>query len=104
MASAATARKKVCPAGNVLPPARMRGAIGLKQSRAIDGRVDLCRRQRGVPEQFLDGAQIAAAPQQMRREGVPQRMRRRAIWKPERATQPLDRELNDSWAERPAPG
>ena len=52
---------------------RMRRAIGVEQPVGIDGGIDLRRRQRGVAEQFLDGAQIAAAGQKMRRETVAQR-------------------------------
>src|SRR3984893_1256599 len=40
----------------------------------------------------------------MRGEGMAQRMRRRAIGKPERAAQTRDRELDDPWAKWPALG
>src|SRR5262249_44549411 len=39
----------------------MRAAIDFKQPLAIDASVDLRRRERGVTEQFLDRAQVAAA-------------------------------------------
>jgi hypothetical protein len=52
----------------------------------VDGGVDLGRRQAGVAQQFLDGAEVAAIGEQMRREGVPQRMRRGALGEAERAT------------------
>ena len=40
----------------------MGGVIGRHQPGGIDAGIDLRRRQRGVAEQFLNGAQIAAAP------------------------------------------
>ena len=43
---------------------------------AIDVRVDLRRRNVDVSEHLLDGAQIGAALEQVRREGVTQRVRR----------------------------
>ena len=56
--------------------ARMGGAVGVEQAVGVDGGVDLRRRQRGVAEQFLDGAEVAAAAEQMGGEGVAQRVRR----------------------------
>ena len=49
-----------------------------------------------MAEQFLDRAQIAAAGQQMRREGMPQGMRRGAGAKPERAAQSRHRQLHEA--------
>jgi hypothetical protein len=43
-----------------------------------DVRVDLRRREVRVPEQLLDGAEIGAAVEEVRREAVPQRVRRGA--------------------------
>jgi hypothetical protein len=42
---------------------------------AIDVRVDLRRRDVGMPKHFLDRAQVRAAFEQMRREGMSERMR-----------------------------
>src|SRR6516165_2370012 len=53
----------------------MSAAIGLDQALGVHGGVDLRGRERGMAEQFLDRAQIAAASQQMRGKGVPQGMR-----------------------------
>ena len=39
----------------------MRRLVGRQQPRAVDAGIDLGRRQRGVAEQVLDGAQVAAA-------------------------------------------
>ena len=53
--------------------ARMGGVIGRHQPGRIDPGLDLRRLHRGVPEQFLDGAHIAAAAEAMAlglREGV----------------------------------
>ena len=76
--------------------------VDLQQPLGVDAGVDLRGRERGVAEQFLDRAQVAAARQQMRGEGMPQRVRRRAVGQPQRAAQPLHRELDDARAERPA--
>ena len=82
----------------------MGAAIGLDQAFGVDFGVDLCGRQRGVAEQFLDRAQIAAAREKVRGEGMPQGMRRRRLGKPERAAQPRHGELNDAGRKRPALG
>src|SRR5262249_22767122 len=82
--------------------ARMGAAIDLEQVLSVDRGVDLRGRQRGVTEQFLDGAQIAAARQQVRGERMTQRMRRRAVGQRKRAAQPLHGELHDSRRQRTA--
>ena len=41
----------------------------------IDMRIDLCRRNIGVTQHFLNNSQIGAVPQQMRRETVPEKVR-----------------------------
>ena len=55
------------PGSSIRPDARssprVGGAVGGEQPRAVDAGIDLRRRQRGVAEQVLDGAQIAAARQ-----------------------------------------
>lgn len=45
------------------------------QSLLIYMRVDLCRRDIRMPEQFLDDPQIGAVAEKMRRETMPQQMR-----------------------------
>src|SRR5258707_317436 len=59
--------------------AGMRHLIHLEQPLAVDAGVDLRGRKRGVAEQFLDRAQVAAAGEQVGRERVPQRMRCGAV-------------------------
>src|SRR5215470_6271961 len=55
---------------------RVSVAVDLEQALGVDRGVDLGRRQRGVAQQLLDGAEIAAARQQVGGEGMPQRVRR----------------------------
>jgi len=45
------------------------------QSLLIDMRIDLRRRNIGVPEHFLDDAKIGAVAQQVRRKAVSQKVR-----------------------------
>jgi hypothetical protein len=45
------------------------------QSLLVDMRIDLGCGNIGVPEHFLDDAQIGAVPEEMRREAVPQKVR-----------------------------
>ena len=54
----------------------MEPSYDLPQARLEHVRVDLRRRQIGVPEHRLDRAQIRAALEQVRREGMPQHVRR----------------------------
>ena len=68
----------------------MRVAVHVEQVRRIDGRIDLGRAQAGMAEQFLECAQVGTAPQQMSREAVAQRMRRRALGQPESGPRRLD--------------
>src|SRR5258706_8391973 len=68
--------------------AGMRGAVDFQQPLAVDAGVNLRGRERSVAEQLLDRAQVAASAQKGGREGMPQRMRRRAGRQAERATQP----------------
>src|SRR6202142_1785779 len=65
--------------GGAVSSARMGGAIGRKQARAVDSGIDLRRGQRGMAEQVLDGSQVASPSQKMRGEGMAQRMRRRGF-------------------------
>ena len=68
----------------------------------IDAGIDLRRRQIGMAEQFLDRPEIGTGREEMRREGVPERMRRRRRRQAKRAPQPRDLELHDARPERPA--
>ena len=53
----------------------MRFFVDVHQLRDIDVGIALGRGQLDVAEQFLDGAQIGARLQQVRRERMPQRVR-----------------------------
>ena len=57
------------------PGPRVCLAIHIQQLRGVDVRVALRRGQLHVAEQFLDGAQVGAALEQMRRKGMSQRVR-----------------------------
>src|SRR5688572_11325133 len=57
----------------------VRRAIDRAQARRVDVGVALGGRQAGVPQQLLDGAQVAAGRQQVGREGMAQRMRRHLL-------------------------
>src|SRR6202034_2168555 len=81
----------------------MRAAVDFEQPLGVDAGINLRGRQRGMPEQFLDCAQVAAAGEQMGGEGMPQRMRRRAVGQAERAAQPFHRKLHDPGLQRAAP-
>src|SRR5439155_9871161 len=74
-------RGQVKPLGS---RARMGLVVDLPQARRIDVAVHLRRRERAVPEQLLDRAQVGAALEEMRRERVPE-----TVWvreeSPERA-------------------
>jgi len=79
----------------------MGAVIDFKKPRSVDAGIDLGRRQAGMAEQFLDGAQIAAAGQKMGGEGVAQCMWGRRIGQAEGASQLLHLSLDDGrlqWA------
>ena len=80
----------------------MRQTIGFKQAGPLSVGVNLHHQQRGVAEQFLNRLQIAAPPGKVRREGVAQRARRRAVGQAERAAHTLHRELHDARRQRSA--
>ena len=61
---------------------RMGLPIGGLEAAGRDVRVDLGRRQALVAEQLLDDAQVGAAVEQVRRERVPERVRRDAVREP----------------------
>ena len=52
----------------------MRAVVDASQATRVDVAVDLCRRERCVAEEFLDDAQVGAALEEVRREGVPETM------------------------------
>jgi hypothetical protein len=54
---------------------RMCLLVGLAETASTHMRINLCRGQTLVPEQFLDTSQIRAAVQQVRRKAVPQCVR-----------------------------
>src|SRR3954447_20888259 len=81
--------------GSVSRP-RMGAAIDFKQTIGVNSRVDLRRRERSVPEQLLDGAEIAAAPEQVRGEGMAKRVGRRRVRQAKHAAQPFHDKLNDA--------
>ena len=58
---------------------RMRAVIDLDHLFHRDLRVDLRRREPRVAEEFLNVAQVGAAVQQMRRERMPERVRRDVV-------------------------
>ena len=66
---------------------RMGGAIDRIQALGVDVGIALRRRQAGMPQQLLDGPQIAAGAQQMGGEGVAKRVRRHALGQAESAAQ-----------------
>src|SRR5690349_20772338 len=55
----------------------MRAVVDLAQPAGVDVAVYLGRRERAVAEQLLDRAQVGAALEQVRREGVAQPVR---VW------------------------
>ena len=59
--------------------ARMRPIIHLEQPRRIDAGIDLRCGKAGMAEQFLNGAQIAAAGKQVGGKGMAQCMRCRRL-------------------------
>src|SRR6202034_366611 len=50
-----------------------------------------------MAEQVLDGSQVASPSEEMRGEGMAQRMRRRGFGQAERAAHPRHRQLHDAW-------
>src|SRR5437773_9088172 len=62
----------------------MRPVIGLHQTAEVDVGVALRRGEARVAEQLLDRAQVGAGAEEMSREGVAQRVRRRLGHRPAR--------------------
>src|SRR3990172_11329122 len=54
---------------------RMERPMYFLQILSVDMRIDLCRRNIHMPQQFLDNTKIGPTLQQMRREGMTERMR-----------------------------
>src|SRR5215470_15625081 len=84
--------------------ARMRLQVDGEQAVAIDLGIDLRRRQAGVAEQFLDLPQVGAGRQQMRGEGMPERVRCGSVRQGQAGAQVLDQKLHDTGPERAAFG
>src|SRR5690242_18312269 len=82
----------------------MRLLVNGDEALRIDGGVALRRRQAGMAQQLLDGAEVAAARQQMRGETVPERVRRRRIRQAQRDAQLLHLLLYEARVERAAAG
>src|SRR5579884_2899765 len=82
--------------------ARMGGLVDGEEAFGFDAGVALRRRQAGVAEEFLDRAQIAARSEEVRRETVAQRVRRRRFGQPEIAAQRRHLPLHQARVERPA--
>ena len=57
----------------------MKLLVHLGEMRAVDVRVDLGGADVGVAQQLLDDAEVRAAFQKMRREGVPEHVRADAL-------------------------
>jgi hypothetical protein len=74
----------------------MRTFPGGDQPLGVDRGVDLRRRQVGVAQQFLDGAEIAPGTEKMRGERVPKSVRCRRFRKTKGAAQALNGELDDA--------
>ena len=80
----------------------MGAVVNLKQARGIDAGIDLRRREAGMAEQLLDGAQVAAPRHEVRCKAVPQRVRRRRLGQAEQAAQLAHPALHQAWVERAA--
>src|ERR1700722_2133468 len=78
---------------------RVCAAVGFDQPLGVHFRVDLRRCQRGMAEQFLDRADVAAACQQVRGERMSQRVRRCCLGQAERAAQARHRQLDKARGE-----
>src|SRR5262245_48500553 len=92
---------KDCCALPCLRP-RMGGAIDGAEAGGIDVGVALCGRKAGVPQELLDGAKVAAGAQEVRGEGVAERMRRYAVGEPQLMAQLAYALLHDGGIEWPA--
>jgi hypothetical protein len=82
----------------------MRIAIGIQQSRRIHPRVDLRGRQAGMPQQFLQTAQVRARAQQVRGKAVAQGMGRGRGRQAQRHARAGHRALHHAGRQRPALG
>src|SRR5207249_4929277 len=82
--------------------AGMRRVIDREEAFGLDRSVALCRRQAGMAQEFLNGAQIAAASEEMGGETVAQRVRGRGFGQTEKTAQRRHLPLHDPGVERPA--
>src|SRR4051794_27813581 len=73
---------------------RMSLAILLEQVSRVHFSIDLCRRQRCVAQELLDGAEISAPCEKMGGEGMPERMGCCRVGKAQGAAQALEQELD----------
>ena len=69
-------------------------AVHLGEPGGVDLHVALRRRQRGMAQQLLDGAQVAAAGQQVGGKGMAQRVRRHHLLDSGAFRSPLDHPLD----------
>ena len=81
--------------------ARVRLPIDFFEAFDAGVRVNLRGTDARMAEEFLYGAQIRAAVNQMRGEAVPQRVRAEPCPFADRRQQPHDRVLNSAWAHTP---
>src|SRR4051794_12315632 len=96
-------KARVPTAPGTLPGARPRVGVEVDVLQPL-GRevgVDLGRGDVGVAEHLLEGTEVAAAGQQVRREGVTQRVRAHAVGEPRAARVALD-DLVEALAGQPA--
>ena len=83
--------------------ARMSVSVDVEKVRRIDRGIDLSRTQAGVTKQFLERAQIRTPAEQVSREGMPQRVRRRSVWQAQGATRSPNLCTDYACRQRPAP-
>ena len=79
-------------------------AVDRHQVCPVDFGIALGGAQRGVAQQFLNGAQIPAAGQEMGGEAVAQRMGRRRLGKAQERPEPSHLALHHAGVEAPATG
>src|SRR5262245_41548093 len=88
------------PAGE--PRAGVRGMINREQALALDRSVALGRRQAGMTQKLLNGAEITAGTEQVSSKAVTQSVRRRAFGEPEQPAHSLHPALHETGIEGPA--
>src|SRR5450759_5386390 len=65
-------------------------AVDLEEALGVEVRVALRRRERGVAEELLDGPEVRAGREEMRRERVPERVRRGVAGNRRRKDRPVE--------------